>query len=106
MSWIGAWACRRRSAPRFVATGAILDISNRIPYGIESRDGGHGLPAVKRSPLSYAFAGVHGISMFDASAPLKAEPTRSGTAWRSVWRDRQLPDPVVYIGETRRGVSP
>ena len=67
------------SAPRFVATGNILDISNRIPYGTQRAMEGMGY-TVKRSPLSYAFAGVHGITMFDGSIEGGADPQRDGMA--------------------------
>jgi gamma-glutamyltranspeptidase / glutathione hydrolase len=67
------------SAPRFVATGAILDISNRISYGVQAEMEAMGY-TVKRSPLSYAFAGVHGISMFDGVLDGGADPQRDGMA--------------------------
>ena len=40
---------------------------------------------MKRSALSYAFAGVHGISLFDGL--LEGELIRSGMGWRLGWAD-------------------
>lgn len=65
------------SAPRFVATGTVLDISNRLPFSYQREMEDLGYP-VQRSPLSYAFAGVHGISMFDGELEGGADPQRDG----------------------------
>ena len=35
---------------------------------------------VRRSPLSYAFAGVHGITLFDGRLAGAADPQRDGLA--------------------------
>jgi len=67
------------SAPRFVATGDMLDISNRISWQVQAEIETMGY-TVKRSPLSYAFAGVHGISMFDGELEGGADPQRDGMA--------------------------
>ena len=67
------------SAPRFVATGDIVDISNRIPRGVQRALEAMGYP-VKRSALSYAFAGGHGISLFDGVLEGGADPQRDGMA--------------------------
>jgi gamma-glutamyltranspeptidase/glutathione hydrolase len=67
------------SAPRFVATGDMLDISNRISTDVQREIEAMGY-TVKRSPLSYAFAGVHGISMFDGELEGGADPQRDGMA--------------------------
>ena len=67
------------SAPRFVATSEIVDISNRIPRRVQQDVEAMGYP-VKRSPLSYAFAGVHGISLFDGVLEGAADPQRDGMA--------------------------
>ena len=48
-------------APRVVATSDAIDISNRIPRGVERQLGAMGYE-VRRSPLSHAFVGVHGIT--------------------------------------------
>ena len=67
------------SAPRVVSTSNAIDISNRIPLRIqralETQDF-----TVRRSHLSYAFAGVHGISMFDGVLRGGADPQRDGYA--------------------------
>ena len=65
------------SAPRFVATSEVVDISNRIPRAVQQQVEAMGYK-VKRSPLSYAFAGVHGISMFDGVLEGGADPQRDG----------------------------
>lgn len=67
------------SAPRFVATSEVVDISNRIPREVQRAVERLGYP-VKRSPLSYAFAGVHGISLFDGVLEGGADPQRDGMA--------------------------
>ncbi|MDQ2804033.1 MAG: gamma-glutamyltransferase family protein, partial [Pseudomonadota bacterium] len=67
------------SAPRFVATSEIVDISNRIPHDVQCAVEARGY-SVKRSPLGYAFAGVHGISMFDGTLEGGADPQRDGYA--------------------------
>ena len=67
------------SAPRFVATSDIIDISNRIPHRVQAQVEAMGY-SVKRSPLSYAFAGVHGISLWDGVLEGGADPQRDGMA--------------------------
>ena len=67
------------SAPRFVATSEVIDISNRIPRTVQAAVEAMGY-LVKRSPLSYAFAGVHGISLFDGALEGGADPQRDGMA--------------------------
>jgi gamma-glutamyltranspeptidase / glutathione hydrolase len=66
-------------APRFVATSDIIDISNRITRPTQLALESMGYP-VKRSHLTYAFAGVHGISMFDGRLEGGADPQRDGYA--------------------------
>jgi len=66
-------------APRFSATSDALDISNRIPRETERALRAAG-EEVRRSHLSYAFAGVHGISMFDGRLEGGADPQRDGYA--------------------------
>ncbi len=65
------------SAPRFVATSDVIDISNRIPRDVERVVETMGY-TVKRSALSYAFAGVHGIALFDGAMDGGADPQRDG----------------------------
>ena len=56
-----------------------MDISNRIPRAAQ-----RGLEAmgyeVRRSPMSYPFAAVHGISMWDGRLEGGADPQRDGLA--------------------------
>jgi gamma-glutamyltranspeptidase/glutathione hydrolase len=66
-------------APRFSATSDVIDISNRIERRTEKELGASGY-RVRRSPLSYAFAGVHGITMFDGLLEGGADPQRDGYA--------------------------
>lgn len=67
------------SAPRFVATSDAIDISNRIPRSVE-RDVATMGYEVRRSALGYAFAGVHGISLFGDQIEGGADPQRDGYA--------------------------
>ncbi|SDB49633.1 gamma-glutamyltransferase family protein [Belnapia rosea] len=66
-------------APRFSATGETIDLSNRIPRATERalQAMGH---ATKRSYQSYAFAGVHGITLWDGVPEGGADPQRDGYA--------------------------
>lgn len=65
------------SAPRFSATGDAIDISNRIPRQVQRALEARG-EVVKRSPLSFAFAAVHGISLWDGVPRGGADPQRDG----------------------------
>lgn len=67
------------SAPRAVSTSNAVDISNRIPRNteIELRSRRY---EVRRSPLSYAFAGVHAITHFNGQLTGAADPQRDGYA--------------------------
>ncbi|WP_158618420.1 gamma-glutamyltransferase [Candidimonas sp. SYP-B2681] len=67
------------SAPRVVSTSNAIDISNRIPLRIQRSLEKQGY-IVRRSHLSYAFAGVHGITMFDGVLRGGADPQRDGYA--------------------------
>lgn len=66
-------------APRFVATSNAIDISNRIPHDVQQSVEQLGYD-VRRSYLSYAFAGVHGITCFDGRLAGGADPQRDGYA--------------------------
>ena len=68
------------SAPRFCTTSNTIDVTNRIPRFVEKELKNRGY-AVRRSPLSYHFAGVHAIS-FDAQGRWSggADPGRDGMA--------------------------
>jgi gamma-glutamyltranspeptidase/glutathione hydrolase len=66
-------------APRVSATSATLDLSLRIPRATEAVLAAQGY-AVKRVPVPYAFAGVHGIAMWDGVLEGAADPQRDGYA--------------------------
>lgn len=66
-------------APRIVATSNAIDISNRIPGHVQRAVEQLGYE-VRRSYLSYAFAGVHGITRFDGKLEGGADPQRDGYA--------------------------
>lgn len=67
------------SAPRVVATSNAIDISNRIPPAIQAQLEHQGYE-VRRSHLSYAFAGVHGVANFGGQVTGGADPQRDGYA--------------------------
>jgi gamma-glutamyltranspeptidase/glutathione hydrolase len=67
------------SAPRFSATSETIDLSNRIPRATEKALQAMGY-ATKRSYQSYAFAGVHGITLWDGVPEGGADPQRDGYA--------------------------
>jgi gamma-glutamyltranspeptidase / glutathione hydrolase len=64
-------------APRFSATSDKIDISNRIPRATQRALEAMGYEVV-RSPLTFAFAGVHGITMWDGVLEGGADPQRDG----------------------------
>ena len=66
-------------APRFSATSDRIDLSNRIPFATEQALRAMGYETT-RSPMSYAFAAVHGITMFDGALEGGADPQRDGYA--------------------------
>lgn len=66
-------------APRMVATSNIIDISNRIAPQTEAALVEMGY-SVRRSPLSFAFAGVHGLTMWPDGVEGGADPQRDGVA--------------------------
>ncbi len=67
------------SAPRFSATSDAIDISNRIPLETQRALETMGYE-VRRAAISYAFAGVHGITMWDGQLEGGADPQRDGLA--------------------------
>ena len=67
------------SAARVVSTSNAIDISNRIPLATQRALEAQGY-TVRRSHLSYAFAGVHGITMFNGRIRGGADPQRDGYA--------------------------
>lgn len=66
-------------APRAVATSNVIDLSNRIRRGTETALVAMGYE-VRRTHVSYAFAGVHGISMWPEGLEGGADPQRDGMA--------------------------
>ena len=66
-------------APRVSATSETLDLSLRIPRATEAALAADGYK-VKRVPTTYAFAGVHGIAMWDGVLEGAADPQRDGYA--------------------------
>ena len=67
------------SAPRFSATSDAIDVSNRIPRQTQRELEAMGYE-VRRSPASYPFGGVHGITMWDGVLDGGADPQRDGLA--------------------------
>lgn len=66
-------------APRVVATSNAIDISNRIPRGTQRQLEAMGYET-RRTHLSYAFSGVHGITMWLGQLEGGADPQRDGMA--------------------------
>ena len=66
-------------APRFSTTSDAIDLSNRIPFATEKAVAAMGYET-RRSAMSYAFAGVHAITMFDGRIAGGADPQRDGYA--------------------------
>jgi gamma-glutamyltranspeptidase/glutathione hydrolase len=66
-------------APRISATSETLDLSLRIPRATEAALAADG-HLVKRVPTTFAFAGVHGIAMWDGALEGAADPQRDGYA--------------------------
>jgi gamma-glutamyltranspeptidase/glutathione hydrolase len=75
----GMSAIEAISAPRFCATSDTIWLTNRILRSTERDLIGRGYP-VKRSPLTYYFAGVHGIRIADGICDGAADPGRDGMA--------------------------
>ena len=75
----GMSAIEAISAPRFCATSDTVWLTNRILRSAERDLVGRGYP-VKRSPLTYYFAGVHGIRIVDGVCDGAADPGRDGMA--------------------------
>ena len=66
-------------APRFCATSDVIDITNRITRATQSQLEARGY-TVRRSPLSYHFAGVHALRRCDDGWDGGADPGRDGMA--------------------------
>jgi gamma-glutamyltranspeptidase/glutathione hydrolase len=65
------------SAPRFSATSNAIDVSNRIPRGVERELGTMGYEVV-RSPNTYGFAAVHAIRIHGDGLDGGADPGHDG----------------------------
>jgi len=66
------------SAPRFSATSNAIDVSNRIPRGIQRELEALGYEVV-RSPNTYGFAAVHAIRVHPDGLDGGADPGHDGT---------------------------
>ena len=67
------------AAPRFSTTSDIIDICNRITRATQAALEARGY-TLRRSPLSYHFAGVHALRRTDAGWDGGADPGRDGMA--------------------------
>ena len=73
-------AAKAVSAARICTTSDVIDITNRIPRFVEKELADRGYE-VRRSPLSYHFAGVHAISFDEhGKGTGGADPGRDGMA--------------------------
>ena len=75
----GMTALEAVHAPRFNATSDTLDITNRILRSTEAELTRRGYP-VRRSHLTFHFAGVHAIRLVDGKWDGGADPGRDGMA--------------------------
>jgi len=73
----GMSALEAVSAPRVCATSNTIDITNRILRRTETELQAMGYP-VRRTPLNYAFAGVHALRRTEAGWDGGADPGRDG----------------------------
>ncbi|MEI6159353.1 MAG: gamma-glutamyltransferase [Roseococcus sp.] len=64
-------------APRFAATADEIDLSNRIPRGVEKELQAMGY-GTRRSFHSYPFAAPHGVTLWDGRLEGGADPQRDG----------------------------
>ena len=67
------------SAPRFCATSDVIDVTNRIPRFVQAELEAMGY-TVRRTHLSYHFAGVHAIRLTADGWDGGADPGRDGMA--------------------------
>ena len=70
------------SAPRFSATSNAIDVSNRIPRGVQRELEARGYEVV-RSPNTYGFAAVHAIRVHPDGLDGGADPATTASSWRS-----------------------
>jgi len=75
----GMSALEAVSAPRFCTTSDVIDVTNRIQRRTEDSLTARGYP-VRRSPLTYHFAGVHALRRTAAGWDGGADPGRDGMA--------------------------
>lgn len=75
----GMTAAEAVAAPRFCTTSDTIDITNRITRRTQAELEKMGY-AVRRSPMSYHFAGVHAIRLTDSGWDGGADPGRDGMA--------------------------
>lgn len=79
----GMSALEAVAAPRICVTSDVIDIVNRIPRSVEREVAARGY-ALRRSHLSYHFAGVHAIRLIHGPAGIRwdggADPGRDGMA--------------------------
>ena len=81
------------AAPRISATSDVISVSNRVPRYVTDELVAEGY-AVARSPLSFAFAGVHGIAAGrDGRLTGGADPQRDGMALAVRSHDLAAPHP-------------
>jgi len=65
------------SAPRFSATSNAIDVSNRVPRGVQRELEGQGYEVV-RNPNTYGFAAVHAIRVHPDGLDGGADPGHDG----------------------------
>ena len=65
------------SAPRFSSTSNAIDVSNRIPLGVQRQLEAQGYEVV-RSPNTYGFAAVHAIRVHPDGLDGGADPSHDG----------------------------
>ncbi|EHM00321.1 gamma-glutamyltransferase [Acetobacteraceae bacterium AT-5844] len=71
------------AAPRIVAVSDSIDVANRVPLAVTDALEADGY-SIKRNPMSYAFAALHGIRLQDGRLDGGADPQRDGMAMRVV----------------------
>jgi len=69
------------AAPRIVAVSDSIDVANRVKMAVTDALEADGY-SIKRSPMSYAFAALHGIRIQDGQLDGGADPQRDGMAIR------------------------
>ncbi|MEJ1937705.1 gamma-glutamyltransferase, partial [Nostoc sp. NIES-2111] len=67
------------AAPRIMGVSDAIDVANRVPRFVTDALEAEGY-TVKRNPMSYAFAALHGIGIADGRLEGGADPQRDGMA--------------------------